>query len=70
MVYTIHYMLYFIYYARHTTVYIIGIYMHGGYRGSRGMGKKKEKRLQWGEALEPAGASRAVKKIESCHGQE
>jgi hypothetical protein len=41
-----------------------------GYRGTRELGKKKEKRLPWGEALEPARAGRAFLKIESGHGPE
>ena len=34
------------------------------------MGKKKEKRLPWGGALEPARAGRAVLKFVSGHGPE
>ena len=34
------------------------------------MGKKKEKRIPWGEALEPARAGRAALKFESGHGPE
>jgi hypothetical protein len=42
---------------------------HRGYRGTREVGKKKEKRIPWGEALEPARAGRAALKFESG-GQE
>jgi hypothetical protein len=41
-----------------------------GYRGTREVGKKKEKRIPWGEALEPARAGRAALKFESGHGPE
>ena len=43
---------------------------HRGYRGTREAGKKKEKRLPWGGALEPARAGRAVLKFVSGHGPE
>jgi hypothetical protein len=43
---------------------------HRGYQGTRDLEKKKEKRLPWGEALEPARAGRAVLKFESGHGPE
>jgi hypothetical protein len=43
---------------------------HRGYRGTREVGKKKEKRIPWGEALEPARAGRAALKFESGHGPE
>jgi hypothetical protein len=44
-----------------------------GYQGTREVGKKKEKRIPWGEpgeALEPARAGLAALKFESGHGQE
>ena len=44
--------------------------VHRGYRGTREVGKKKEKRIPWGEALEPARAGRAALKFESGHGPE
>ena len=44
--------------------------VHRGYRGTREVGKKKEKRLPWGGALEPARAGRAVLKFVSGHGPE
>jgi hypothetical protein len=44
--------------------------IHSGYQGSRGLKKKKENRLPWAEAPEPALAGRAVLKIELCHGPE
>jgi hypothetical protein len=41
-----------------------------GYLGTREVGKKKKKRIPWGEALEPALAGRAALKLESGHGPE
>ncbi len=41
-----------------------------GYQGTRELGKKKEKRLPWGEALEPSLAVLAILKFESGHGPE